>query len=259
MTAHPLLDVDEIPETEAYLRSVGEVFRTFREQDSGCLSHGVRLPDGSRWFVKEATTGRAQRSLDRARAFHRAVRHPAIVPQLHRITVGKRRTAVVMPWHDGEILYDPTARARFRALPLARVHHALDRVLDAHLAVEAAGQVAVDLYDGSFLYDFDAHRLHLVDLDEYRPGPFVLTGDRLPGSTRFMAPEEWRRGATIDTRTTVHALGRTARLLLDTGPGEDAFRGTAAQLAVVDRATRPEPDERYDGVRELVRAWRAVS
>ncbi|MGC0340504.1 serine/threonine protein kinase [Streptomyces sp. SLBN-8D4] len=259
MTAHPLLDVDEIPETEPYLRSVGEVFRSFREQDSGCLSHGVRLPDGSRWFVKEATTDRAQRSLDRAWAFHGRVRHPAIVPQVHRVAVGDRRTAVVMPWHDGEILYDPTARARFRALPLARVHHALDRVLDAHLAVEAAGQVAVDLYDGAFLYDFDAHELRLIDLDDYRPGPFVLTEDRLPGSTRFMAPEEWRRGATIDTRTTVHVLGRTARLLLDAGPGEDAFRGTAAQLAVVERATRPVPGERFGGVRDLVEAWRAAS
>jgi hypothetical protein len=259
MTAHPLLDVDEIPETEPYLRSVGEVFRSFREQDSGCLSHGVRLPDGSRWFVKEATTDRAQRSLDRAWAFHGRVRHPAIVPQVHRVAVGDRRTAVVMPWHDGEILYDPTARARFRALPLARFHHALDRVLDAHLAVEAAGQVAVDLYDGAFLYDFDAHELRLIDLDDYRPGPFVLTEDRLPGSTRFMAPEEWRRGATIDTRTTVHVLGRTARLLLDAGPGEDAFRGTAAQLAVVERATRPVPGERFGGVRELVEAWRAAS
>jgi hypothetical protein len=259
MTAHPLLDVDELPGTEPYLRTVGEVFRSFREQDSGCVSHGVRLPDGTRWFVKEATTDRGRRSLDRAWAFHRTVRHPAIVPQLHRIAVGDRRTAVVMPWHDGEILYDPTARARFRALPLDRVHHALARVLDAHLAVEAAGQVAVDLYDGAFLYDFDAHELRLIDLDDYRPGPFVLTEARLPGSTRFMAPEEWRRGATIDTRTTVHALGRTARLLLDAGPDEDAFRGTAAQLAVVERATRSLPEERFGGVWELVRAWRAVS
>ncbi|NEB04702.1 serine/threonine protein kinase [Streptomyces sp. SID13726] len=259
MTAHPLLGVDTVPETEPYLRTVGEVFRSFGDQDSGCVAHGIQLPDGQRWFVKEAVTGRGQRSLDRAWDFHRVVRHPAIVPQLHRIAVGGRRTAVVMPWHEGEILYDRTARARFRALPLPRVHHALDRILDAHLAVEAAGQVAVDLYDGAFLYDFDGHEIHLIDLDEYRPGPFVLAEDRLPGSTRFMAPEEWRRGAEIGIRTTVHALGRTIRLLLDAGPGEDAFRGTAAQLAVVGRATRSDPAERYGGVRELVVAWRAVS
>src|SRR3954467_10634075 len=80
MTAHPLLDVDEIPATEPYLRTVGQVFRSFREQDSGCLSHGVRLPDGTRWFVKEATTDRGRRSLDRAWSFHRTVRHPALGP-----------------------------------------------------------------------------------------------------------------------------------------------------------------------------------
>jgi len=254
MTPHPLLAVDEIPATEPYLRTVGEVFRAFREQDSGCVSYGVQLPGGGRWFVKEATTGRARRSLDRAWAFHRAVRHPAIVPQLHRIAVRDGGTAVVMPWHPGETLYG-AAGARFRALPLARVHRAVDRVLDAHLAVEAAGMVAVDLYDGALLYDFDGDELHLIDLDEYRPGPFVLREERLPGSTRFMAPEEWRRGALIDIRTTVHVLGRTARLLLDAGDDERAWRGTAAQLAVLERATRADPAERFAGVREFMTAW----
>ena len=127
MTAHPLLDVDEIPGTEPYLRTVGQVFRSFCEQDSGCLSHGVRLPDGTRWFVKEATTDGAQRSLDRAWSFHRTVRHPAIVPQLHRITVGDRRTAVVMPWHDGEILYDPTMSADVVGSPVFTPVRALTR------------------------------------------------------------------------------------------------------------------------------------
>ncbi|MFJ8533234.1 serine/threonine protein kinase [Streptomyces sp. NPDC093591] len=272
MSGHALLDLTEVGEVEPYLRSVGEVLRAFRDQDSGCVSYGVRLPDGDRWFVKEAATGPARRSLDRAWAFHRAVRHPVIVPQLHRFGVrGGAGTAVVMPWHTGEVLYHPTLRthggrahpdsplARFRALPLDRVHRAVDRVLDAHLAVEAAGHVAVDLYDGTFLYDFAGDELHLIDLDEYRPGPFSLTEDRLPGSRRFMAPEEFRRGALIDLRTTVHALGRATRLLMDAGDEERAWRGTPAQLAVLDRATRADPGERFATVRELVRAWREAT
>ncbi|MFF4258508.1 serine/threonine protein kinase [Streptomyces sp. NPDC001663] len=260
MTPHPLLDADEVPAVEPYLRSVGEVFRTFREQDSGNVSYGVQLHGGDRWFVKEAVTDRAQESLDRAWAFHRAVRHPAIVPQLHRIAVRTGgRTAAVMPWRQGELLYGPAVRARFRALPVPRILRALDRILDAHLAVESAGRVAVDLYDGAFLYDFDADALHLIDLDEYRPGPFVLTTDRLPGSRRFMAPEEWHRGAVIDTRTTVYVLCRAARLLLDAGNEERAWRGTAAQLAVVERGTRADPGERFAGVRELTEEWRAAT
>ncbi|WP_246101028.1 hypothetical protein [Streptomyces cyaneus] len=93
---------------------MGEVLRAFREQESGCVSYGVRLPDGECWFVKEAATGQARRSLDRAWAFHRAVRHPVIVPQLHRFGVRDGGgTAVVMPWHAGEVL----GRAAGRPLP----------------------------------------------------------------------------------------------------------------------------------------------
>jgi len=260
MTPHPLPAVDEVAAVEPYLRTVGEVFRAFRDQDSGCVSYGVLLPDGDRWFVKEAVTEPAQRSLDRAWAFHRTVRHPVIVPQLHRIAVRDgSRTAAVMPWRNGELLHGTEARSRFRTLPMPRVLHALDRILDAHLAVEAAGRVAVDLYDGAFLYDFEAGDLHLIDLDEYRTGPFVLTEDRLPGSRRYMAPEEWRRGSVIDIRTTVHVLSRAARLLLDAGDEEEAWRGTPAQLAVVERGTRADPGERYAGVRELAAAWRAAT
>jgi len=36
------------------------------------------------------------------------------------------------------------------------VLRALDAILDAHVAIAAAGWISVDLYDGCFLYDFDA-------------------------------------------------------------------------------------------------------
>ncbi len=142
----------------------------------------VRRPAArrARWFVKEAVTDRGRHSLERAWAFHRAVRHRAIVPQVHRIAVGSDGAAVVMPWREGEVLYPamvggPRDRtgpgspmARFRALPISRVLAAFERVLDAHLAVEVAGHVAVDFYDGALLYDFGGDVVHLVDLDEYR-------------------------------------------------------------------------------------------
>ncbi|MFD4523233.1 serine/threonine protein kinase [Streptomyces sp. NPDC058470] len=270
MVLHPLLGVDEVPAVEPYLGRVGEVFKAYREQDSGCVSYGVQLLDGARWFVKEAITDDARRSLERGWAFHRTVRHRAIVPQVHRIAV-RQSWAVVMPWRDGEVLYHPTLggpqdrtnpagpMARFRALPTDRVLRAFDRVLDAHLAVESAGQIAVDFYDGALLYDFAGDVTHLVDLDEYRPGPFVLEEDRLPGSRRFMAPEEFVRGAVIDTRTTVFTLGRAARLLLDAGDEERAWRGTPQQLAVIELATEADPDARFEDVRRFTDAWRAAN
>lgn len=272
MTLHPypLLGITDLMAVEPYLDRVGEIFAAFRQQDSGCVSYGVRLANGERWFVKEPVTEGARASLERAWSFHQAVRHPAIAPQVHRIAVGGG-WAAVMPWRAGEVLYHATvggprdrtspgsAMVRFRALPVSRVLRAFDRVLDAHLAVEDAGYVAVDFYDGAMLYDFADEVLHLIDLDEYRPGPFVLDAERLPGSRRFMAPEEFRRGSVIDVRTTVFTLGRTARLLLDAGDEERAWRGTSAQLAVLERAARPEPGERFRTVREFAAAWRGVS
>ena len=61
-------------------------------------------------------------------------------------------------------------------------------------------------------------RERLCDLDSYRPGPNILDRDRQHGSTRFMAPEEFCRGAQIDERTTVFTLGRAAYVLLSDGP-----------------------------------------
>jgi amidase len=261
-------DADRTDLLDRRLRALGEVFATFRDQDSGGASFGVEV-GGRRLFVKGAVEPRAEPSLRRAVAVHRAVRHPAVVPLLGELAADGV-PALVYPWVDGEVLYGPrggatarcdpsSAHARFRRLPVPEVLAAVERIFAAHLVVADRGYVAVDLYDGCFLYDADRHEMHLCDLDEYRPGPFVLDEDRLPGSERFMAPEERRRGALIDERTTVHALGRSALVLLDAGDLDGGFRGPAAARAVAERATRAEPEDRYPTVAELVAAWHSAT
>ncbi|MEO3772805.1 serine/threonine protein kinase [Micromonospora sp. B9E7] len=240
---------------------VEAAFAVFDAQDSGCLSYGVEVA-GQRWFVKTATTATGRASLDRACAVHAAVRHPVIVHPV-RTDRGPAGPTLVYPWYDGRVLNHATVHgadrsglARFQQLPVPQVDAALDAILDAHLAVSAAGLVAVDLYDGCLLYDFSAGQMRLIDLDEYRPGPFVLDAERLPGSRRYMAPEEFVRGAVIDERTTVHLLGRTVHHLLDSSEG---WRGNGDQRRVVERATAPVPAARYDDVPALVRAWRLAT
>jgi serine/threonine-protein kinase len=103
--------------------------------------------------------------------------------------------------------------------------------------------VAVDFYDGCLIYDFARRTIRLCDLDSYRPGPYVLDRDRQYGSTRFMAPEEFAKGATVDERSTVFTLGRAAFVLLSRGPrGEqdrDLWRAGDALFQVATTATRP--------------------
>lgn len=62
----------------------------------------------------------------------------------------------------------------------------------------------------------------------------------------------------IDVRTTVFVLGRALRLLLDAGDEERTWRGSPAQLAVIERATAREPAHRYVSVEALTQAWRGA-
>lgn len=252
-----------------WVRGLGQTFEVFDLQDSGNVSYGVDR-GAERVFVKCATTPPAVAGLERAARLHRDVAHPALVAPTSIVRFADGTAAMVFPWCDGTVLYPATklGRAirthpdgpwvRFRALPAERAYNVIDTLLDAHLAVTAAGYVAVDLYDGCMLYDFHTHRMRLVDLDEYRPGLFRLEADRLPGSTRFMAPEEFQRGAMIDVRTTVFLLGRAIRLLLDATDVEEQWRGTEEQLAVVASATRSDPADRYADVAALAKAWNAT-
>jgi serine/threonine-protein kinase len=231
-----------------------EAFAVFDQQDSGCVSYGIELND-QRVFIKVAQTDEARESLGRAIVFHNAVRHPAIVRPIDVIDTNARRQ-LIYPWVDGAVLNHATTAGsdrsgleRFVTLDPGEIRAAIDAILDAHLTITAASFVSVDLYDGCFLYDFDQRHTHLIDLDEYRPGPFVLTQDRLPGSTRYMAPEEFTRGATIDERTTVFHLGRTITELL--GP----TGLSAVEFDVARGATHADPDQRFPDVEQMTSAW----
>jgi serine/threonine protein kinase len=258
------LPATPVRDLEAWLAGHGELFAVIRGHDSGCTSYGFADEHG-RWFVK-AAYGDEVSQLGSALEFHAAVRHPRIVPLVHTFPLPGGR-AVVYPWMDGEILNDPfapgglphehprSALNRFRALSAEEILRACDELVEVHEAVVAAGRVAVDFYDGCLLYDFDRSVVHLVDLDLYRPGPYLLRAERQFGSRRFMAPEELRRGATVDQRTTLFTVARAARVLLGE---QDAWRGGPALDAVVGRATSVAPEDRYRSFAEFARAWRAA-
>jgi serine/threonine-protein kinase len=81
---------------------------------------------------------------------------------------------------------------------------------------------------------------------------------RMFGSSLFMAPEEFERGARIDERTTVFTLGRAMSVFLgDGGLGRAAFRGTDRQHDAMTTACNPDPVSRFPSVAELARAWRS--
>ncbi len=254
MTAHDLAEVvDGIGLDDLGVERADTVFD---RQDSRCLSYGIEI-GGRRWFVKTATDEHSAESLERGIRFHRAVRHESIVRPV-RVFRSPELT-VVYPWVRGTVLNHATTSGsdrsgleQFRLLPIGPVRVAITDVLSAHERVAERQFVAVDFYDGCLLYDFESSTMHLIDLDLYRPGPFVLDADRLPDSRSYMAPEELQRGAVIDERTDVFGLGRMIHHLLDAPAG---WRGSIEEARIVRRATHLAPERRYGGIGELKRAW----
>jgi serine/threonine protein kinase, bacterial len=275
----PLLDIPIITETPRdFLDALGEVFAEFgaKSQDSGNISYGIRTTDGAHYFVKTAGIPGDDRwylpyekrvaLLRNAVVIAGAVAHPAL-PTLHNVIESPQGPMLVYEWRSGELLHasrkereKPTSPyQRFRHLPLAKQIPALDSIFAVHAQLAAKNYVAVDFYDGSILYDFATNQLTLCDLDNYHQGAFTNTMGRMFGSSRYMAPEEWEKGATIDGRTTVFTMGRLLATMMSDGTlDRPPFRGTDAQYAMMCRACQPKPDDRYSSVATFYAAWWAV-
>ena len=248
-----------------FLRSVGTVFAEFgtKTQDSGNVSYGAQV-GADRFFVKTAgIPGDPLPRLDHpARAallrnavrLNRSVQHP-LLPMLHNVIESPDGPLLVYPWLDGELLGVPRERRddprssfqRFRHLPTSEILACLDALFDLHVHLAQAGWIAGDFYDGSLLYDFASSRLWVIDLDFYRDAPFTNDVGRVFGSSRFMAPEEYQKGARIDEQTTVYVMGRTALVFLPDGP--------PALHEVAARACAPERDQRFETMAAFFRAW----
>jgi serine/threonine protein kinase len=272
---HPLLDVERLDQTaDGYLHAIGCVFAVFdeRTQDSGNVSYGVRI-GGERYFVKTAGDPEELRPFlphpERVSLLRNAARlrqgcdHSAL-PRLYWVIESPGGPLLIYQWVEGERLGvnhalrdDPRSSfQRFRKLPVSEITRALDIVCELHDELARSGWIAVDFYDGCMIYDFERRELHLVDLDNYRDAPSTNDMGRMFGSSRFMAPEEFERGAPIDERTTVFTMGRTAAVFLSDGTLERLpFRGSDALYAVIRRACRGDRSERFASIAEFSAAW----
>ncbi|OGG56421.1 MAG: hypothetical protein A3F84_28350 [Candidatus Handelsmanbacteria bacterium RIFCSPLOWO2_12_FULL_64_10] len=273
--SHPLLDTRRIEETPgAYVKAAGEVFAVFGEpiQDSGNISYGVRIGD-ERFFIKTAGRPDDLRPFlpypDRVALLRNAARlsdtcDPPALPRLYNVIESPHGPLLVYEWVDGGLLHvrrenrdDPRSpHQRFRSLPPDEILQALDAIFEVHHQLAKLGWIAVDFYDGSLIYDFERREVHLVDLDNYHEGPFTNEMGRMFGSTRFMAPEEFQLGASIDERTNVFTMGRTVAVFLsDSTLEREPFRGTDALYEVMRRACWENRKWRFESMAAFHAAW----
>ncbi|MCP1135118.1 serine/threonine protein kinase [Paenibacillus polysaccharolyticus] len=266
-----------------WLTPLGTVFCVFDQQDSGNISFGLVQEDGQKQFVKYAGARTVQandmadpeeaiRHLQSSVLIYEDLAHDSLIRLIDHF-VTDNGYACVFDWVEGECLHShwsfpPPAKyedprspyVQFRQLPVQRRIQAMERILDFHIEAERKGYVAVDFYDGSLIYDFAAEEIHICDIDLYRAGAFTNTMGRMWGSSRFMSPEEFELGASIDAVTNVFNMGAMAFALLggELDRSQERWDAGEALYEVALRAVNPDRFQRFTSVADLGLAWKEV-
>nr|WP_154958284.1 serine/threonine protein kinase [Paenibacillus xylanexedens] len=266
-----------------WLTPLGTVFCVFDQQDSGNISFGLVQEDGQKQFVKYAGARTLQandmadpeeaiRHLQSSVLIYEDLAHDSLIRLIDHFATDNGY-ACVFDWVEGECLHShwsfpPPAKyedprspyVQFRQLPVQRRIQAMERILDFHIEAERKGYVAVDFYDGSLIYDFAAEEIHICDIDLYRAGAFTNTMGRMWGSSRFMSPEEFELGASIDAVTNVFNMGAMAFALLggELERSQERWDAGEALYEVALRAVNPDRFQRFTSVADLGLAWKEV-
>ncbi|MCQ4088648.1 serine/threonine protein kinase [Saccharibacillus sp. JS10] len=254
-----------------WLAPFGIVFKIWDQQDSGNIAFGLKIED-QQVFIKYAGASTVRyegypfdavrRLRDAARSFE-ALQHPNLVRLLDHFDT-EEGYALIFEWTDGELLLrndDPDSGiSKFRRLPIQERLDAMQQILDFHVHVEASGYVAIDLYDGSLIYDFERKTMTICDIDFYCPAPYTNEMGRMWGSSRFMSPEEYELGAEIDSRTNVYALGAMAFCLLgnESDRSRECWEASDELYEIAAKAVSAERTERWESVEQFCEVWEAA-
>lgn len=250
----------------AFLSDYGRVFKVFDQQDSGNICFGCISPEGRR-FIKfaGAPTLRAgwtpQKAIDRAKhaaAAYHALAHESLINCLYAGEIGGGYIQV-FPWVEGICwgkMY-PAQRKDFIALSDFIKLDIYSTILQFHQHVLSCGWICLDFYDGSVLYQPETGKTYICDIEFYQKQPYLNQTGRLPGSSRFMSPEEFTAGMPVDEQSCVFVMGATAFELFGGGIDRSAllWRLNEGSYQAALRAVQPERDARWPSLESYVEAW----
>ena len=207
--------------------------------------------------------------LKQAVRFHAAVQHEALPQFAQYFHHPPMDSHWSYDWIDGEGLrperelsvdeVHPRGQVLCIASKLRLLMHSTSSMMSTSSLKEEASSLKIFMTAVLFI-TLRKKRVHLYDFDFYHPGPFINDRGRLYGSSRFMAPEEFQKGARIDERNKrLYAWdGRRSYCSLTTAMPEMIGRENDAMWHVAKKATNVDKQLRYPSVREFVSAWHAA-
>lgn len=252
----------------SFIEKYGKVFKVFDDQDSGNICFGTKK-DGERYFVKfagaptEQYDGDPDDAIARLKAtvpIYAALRHKNLIEYITTKEIDGG-FAMIFKWVDGECMgrMYPASRRKFVTMPTEIRLSVFNDVLSLFKYIALAGYVAIDFYDSSIMYDFDKMHTTICDIDFFRETPCVNDMGRMWGSSRFMSPEEFKLGATLDEVTNVYTVGATAfALFADYARDCEAWTLSDKLYAVALKAVNDSRDERQQSIRQFIDEWEAA-
>lgn len=253
----------------SFISKYGKVFKIFDSQDSGNICFGVSN-DMNRYFVKFAgaptdracvSANEAVKNLKNTVPIYQDLAHPNLIKLISTEEIGGG-FAMVFEWIDSECmgLMYPLSRKKFMQMSLETRKQVFEEILDFHDYVAKQGYVAIDLYDGSVLYDFGNNKTIICDIDFYAKKPYVNEMGRLWGSSRFMSPEEFQLGAIIDEITNVFTMGATAFALFGNERDRciEKWKLSKELFVVAKKAVNDDRNQRQQSIEQLIAEWRSV-
>ncbi|MBN1647621.1 MAG: serine/threonine protein kinase [Spirochaetales bacterium] len=255
-----------ITEMEHYAKSLGSVFKKFPDQDSGNVCFSIRTEEKPVWIkflnLEKIGIDDLQEVID----FYNSCNSPLIAKHWKLYEVNG--TYVMQcDWVPGTVLNSPgedrnygnSAYRRFMNLPFEKRAEVCNSILCFFEWLESENIIIEDFYDGCIIYDFDNNDTYLCDLDHLHHGPYVLEKERQYGSTRFMAPEEIKKGSLIDFTTNVYTMGATGFVLLnDNYRNRNEWPHNSRVYDLLIRAVSEDRRLRFQSIKEMNSAWKDI-
>lgn len=249
----------------SFLREYGKVFKVFDDQDSGNICFGTEK-NGEKYFVKFAGARTAEYegepcdAVSRLKAtvpIYESLRHKNLIEYIESKEISNGY-AMIFKWADGVCMgrMYPEQHRKFMSLSSEIKLKVFADILDFIKYIAEQNYVAVDFYDGSIMYDFENQRTIICDIDFFRKSPTVNDMGRMCGSSIFMSPEEFERGAVIDEITNVYTLGAMAFALFGNYKRDlGNWKLNKNLFNVVSKAISDDRNMRQQSIEEFIDDW----
>jgi aminoglycoside phosphotransferase (APT) family kinase protein len=256
----------------SFIERYGKVFKIYDDQDSGNICFGVQNGENeseNKYFIKFAGAptdrypGMPEDAITRLKTtvpMYQDLAYPNLIKFMKAEEIGGG-FALIFKWNDVECMgrMYPLSRQKFLQMPDSTRLDVFDDILAFHAHVIDKGYVAIDFYDGSIMYDFAANKTIICDTDFYSKVPYTNNIGRMWGSSRFMSPEEYELGATIDEITNVYLMGATAFALFSEYDRKvDKWQLSEELYRVALKAVSNDRNQRQQSIQQFIEEWNEV-